>query len=86
MEFEWDPAKDQANISKHGVAFETAKRIFEGAVLTWFDDRKEYGEERFIRVGKVGARAPCRRPHQTRRAHSTDLGPPSDPQRKAGVP
>ena len=24
--------------------------------------------------------------HKTRRAHSTDLGPPSDPQRKAGVP
>jgi len=53
MEFEWNPAKDQANISKHGVAFETAKRIFEGAVLTWFDDRKEYGEERFISIGKV---------------------------------
>lgn len=53
MEFEWDPVKDQANISKHGVAFETAQRIFEGAVLTWFDDRKEYGEVRFISVGKV---------------------------------
>jgi len=53
MAFEWDPAKNQANITKHGVAFETARRIFEGPVLTWFDDRREYGEERFISVGKV---------------------------------
>jgi uncharacterized DUF497 family protein len=44
--FEWDPTKNQANIRKHGAAFETAKRIFEGRVLTWYDDRKEYGEER----------------------------------------
>ena len=28
------PAKNQANISKHGVAFETAKRIFEGPMVT----------------------------------------------------
>ena len=85
MEFEWDPAKDQANVSKHGVAFETAKRIFEGAVLSWFDDRKEYGEELHQRR-QGGTRAPGRRPYQTRRAHSTGLGPPGDPQRKAGVP
>ena len=52
--FEWDPAKNQANISKHGVAFETAKRIFEGLVVTWYDDRREYGEERYVSVGRVG--------------------------------
>ena len=28
-------------------------RIFEGPVVTWFDDRREYGEERYISVGKV---------------------------------
>ena len=54
MTFEWDPAKDQANISKHGVAFETAKGIFEGPVVTRHDDRREYGEERYISVGRVG--------------------------------
>ena len=47
------PAKNQANISKHGVAFETAKRIFEGPMVTWFDDRREYGEERFISDDQV---------------------------------
>lgn len=53
MTFEWSPAKNQANISKHGVAFDTAKRIFEGPVLTWHDDRRAYGEERYISVGRV---------------------------------
>lgn len=28
MEFEWDEAKAQANLSKHGVSFETAAQIF----------------------------------------------------------
>ena len=53
MAFEWDVAKNQTNIRKHGVRFETAQRIFEGPVLTWIDDRKDYGEDRYISVGKV---------------------------------
>ena len=53
MKFEWDMAKNQANIRKHGVRFETAQRIFEGPVLTWLDDRKDYGEDRYISIGKV---------------------------------
>ena len=45
MAFEWDPDKNQANIEKHGVPFEVAKRIF--------DTRKDYGEDRYIGIGKV---------------------------------
>ena len=48
-----EPRQGPSQHQQARVAFETAKRIFEGAVLTWFDDRKEYGEERFISVGKV---------------------------------
>ena len=29
MEFEWDEAKNQANIRKHGVSFEMAKRVLD---------------------------------------------------------
>ena len=54
MEFEWDEAKNQANIRKHGVSFETARRIFESSVLTWHDDRRDYGEDRYISIGRVG--------------------------------
>lgn len=53
MDFEWDDAKNQVNIRKHGVSFETAKRIFEGPVYTCLDDRDDYGEERFISIGMV---------------------------------
>ncbi len=28
MRFEWDPEKDVTNIRKHGIAFETATRVF----------------------------------------------------------
>ena len=57
MAFEWDVAKNQTNIRKHGVSFETSKRIFEGPVLTWFDGRKDYGEDRYISIGKVESAA-----------------------------
>ena len=53
MQFEWNEAKEQINISKHGVGFEWAKRIFEGPVLTLIDDRKQYGEIRMRSIGKV---------------------------------
>ena len=57
MDFEWDQTKDQTNICKHGVSFDTARRIFEGPVLSWLDVRYDYGEERYISVGSVGAGA-----------------------------
>ena len=54
MSFEWDEAKNQANIRKHGVSFETARRTFDGPVLTWVDERMDYGEVRHVSIGKVG--------------------------------
>ncbi len=51
--FEWDPEKDHANIVKHGVAFDYARRIFEGRVLSWIDDRLDYGEVRETSIGRV---------------------------------
>ena len=53
MPFEWDEVKNQANIRKHGISFETAKRIFEGPVVTRIDRRKDYGEDRYISIGWV---------------------------------
>jgi len=53
MRFEWDEAKNLANIRKHGVSFDTAKRIFEGPIATWIDHRKDYGEDRNISTGRL---------------------------------
>lgn len=40
MEFEWDENKNQNNILKHGIGFDTAKRIFDGRVATSADERQ----------------------------------------------
>lgn len=53
MKFEWDEAKNQSNIRNHGISFELAQRIFAGPVLTWLDDREDYGEDRFISIGAI---------------------------------
>jgi uncharacterized protein len=53
MKFEWDEDKNEINVGKHGVGFETAARIFEGPILSWRDDRKEYGEVRTHSIGQV---------------------------------
>ena len=50
---EWGDAKNRQNIEKHGVSFDLAQRIFDGPVLTWIDDRQDYGELREISIGKV---------------------------------
>jgi uncharacterized DUF497 family protein len=51
MEFEWDPEKSRLNLQKHNISFEEAKLIFLGPVYTAKDDRKDYGEKRFISIG-----------------------------------
>ena len=33
---------------------EEAKAIFDGPVLTTADERRDYGEERFISIGRLG--------------------------------
>lgn len=51
MMFEWDEAKNLANIEKHGVSFDDAKKIFRGFTFDAIDDRHDYGEERTISIG-----------------------------------
>jgi hypothetical protein len=52
LEFEWDDAKAETNWRNHGVSFELAKTVFSDAfAIEWIDDRRDYGEERFVIVG-----------------------------------
>ena len=53
MRFEWDPAKRLVNLRRHGVDFEIVERVFEGPVLERRDDRFDYGETRWVAVGRV---------------------------------
>ena len=48
MRIEFDPAKDAANLAKHGVSLALARELDWEAALVWVDDRFEYGELRII--------------------------------------
>ena len=53
-DFEWDPAKAEANFRKHRVRFEHAVLACEDAfALIEQDTSEEYGEERFILIGRA---------------------------------
>ena len=53
-DFEWDPAKAEANFRKHKVRFEHAVLACEDAfALIEQDTSGEYGEDRFIPIGRA---------------------------------
>ena len=46
MQFEFDPAKDSAKHTKHGVSLALAEELDWDAALVWIDDRFENDEWR----------------------------------------
>lgn len=56
MIFEWDDAKSEQNVSKHGLSFNMAEQVFDGPCLTSEDLRFDYEERRFITFGFLEAR------------------------------
>ncbi|RME31135.1 MAG: BrnT family toxin [Candidatus Zixiibacteriota bacterium] len=53
--FEWDEKKEQANIAKHGVDFETAARAFDDPRKIIIEDLKHStaAEQRYFCLGSV---------------------------------
>jgi len=56
MLFEWNEAKNRANVRKHGIHFSEAEEMFRGALLVRPDTREDYGEERWIGIGMIQGR------------------------------
>lgn len=57
MEFEWNRNKAALNLQKHQVPFEYATRIFlDPGRLDLVDDRRDYGEERRLVLGRIEGR------------------------------
>jgi len=56
MDFEWDEEKRLSNITRHGIDFVGIETVFEGEIVTVFDDRFDYGEERFVTFGLLDGR------------------------------
>lgn len=53
-DFEFDPAKDEANRAKHGIALSRAADFDWGTAVIRPDLRSSYGESRFIAIGRLG--------------------------------
>lgn len=56
MKIRVDPAKDAANLAKHGVSLTLAADLEWDTALTWTDARQLYGEPRQCGLGYVGLR------------------------------
>ncbi len=56
MRFEWDEAKNKANIRKHGFDFADAWRIFEGPLIVNLDRSGDYNEDRWKGYGLLNRR------------------------------
>jgi uncharacterized DUF497 family protein len=55
VRFEWDEAKNNINIRKHGIDFNDVTEMFTHPMLNMLDTRAQYGEERWIGLGLMSA-------------------------------
>jgi uncharacterized DUF497 family protein len=53
MRYSWDEEKNRRNVAQRGIAFEDARRIFDGPTVEKVDDRFDYGETRVYAIGLV---------------------------------
>ena len=51
MQIEFDAAKRAATLGARGLDMARAEEVLTGATLTAEDDRRRYGEDRFITIG-----------------------------------
>ena len=51
MTYEWDEEKNRLNIRKHGIDFLDGPSMFQHPMVTFLDQRKDYGEDRWIGIG-----------------------------------
>jgi uncharacterized DUF497 family protein len=53
MAFTWDPEKNEVNKLVHHIAFEDVVSVFDGPTLERYDGREDYGEDRWVLVGRM---------------------------------
>lgn len=54
--YEWDKAKRQANLRKHGVDFSLVDRFEWEYSISTEDKSERHGEQRMISIGPIGLR------------------------------
>ena len=56
MKIEFDPAKRAATLASRGLDFQDARLVFGGPTFGMVDDRADYGERRWVTVGRLHGR------------------------------
>ncbi|MCA9990682.1 MAG: BrnT family toxin [Ardenticatenaceae bacterium] len=51
MRFSWHEPKRQITLKRRGLDFAHAEQVFVGPTFTFEDDRKDYGEQRWVSLG-----------------------------------
>jgi len=59
MDVTFDPAKDGANLAKHGVSLAEAASIEWDEAVMWPDLRRDYGEPRVVALAPIAERLHC---------------------------
>lgn len=55
MLFEWDKEKEKINITKHGIDFTTAAKIFKDENrIEMYDEEHSDFEDRYVTIGTIG--------------------------------
>jgi uncharacterized DUF497 family protein len=49
----FDPAKRDRTLAERGLDFASADEVFAGVIYTFEDTRRDYGERRFITIGRL---------------------------------
>lgn len=56
MKLSWDETKRQTTLAARGLDFADAGKVFAGRTMTLPDERRDYGEKRFISAGWLDGR------------------------------
>ena len=59
MKLSYDSAKNDSNITKHGLSLSEANLIDWDSAISWVDHRKNYGEERRVALALIKKRLYC---------------------------
>ena len=59
MKLSYDSAKNDSNITKHGLSLSEAELIDWDSAISWVDHRKDYGEERRVALALINKRLHC---------------------------
>jgi uncharacterized DUF497 family protein len=56
VQISFDPANSERNAAERDLPFDRAADFDFETALIWQDDRRDYGEERFVAIGVIGER------------------------------